>query len=296
MSDNTIGIIGLGNMGSALAQRLSATYSVVGFDLSPERRDAVTAHGVRAASALSEIAAECRVILLSLPNPAASARVVAELIGAGLPEGTTIVETSTVLPEDSRRAAERCAESSIAYVDAAILSGTQPVIEGKTTLLLSGDATALAGVAPVLDAITTSQRSFGPAGSAMAAKVINNLVAHDVYVVLAEAFALAEANGVEVDSLVSLLADPGAGLVRPLTHRIAERWKERDFIGGMSIAAAKKDSRLALAMAQVDGIPLFATQASHTAYELASAKGWDEYDYAVLAMLWDESYDGPKAD
>ena len=55
----------------------------------------------------------------------------------------------------------------------------------------------------------------------------------------------------------------------------------------MPLDAARKDSVLALDMAQRDGIPLFAIQGAHTAYELACAQGKGREDYAVLATLWD---------
>jgi 3-hydroxyisobutyrate dehydrogenase-like beta-hydroxyacid dehydrogenase len=122
----------------------------------------------------------------------------------------------------------------------------------------------------------------------MAAKVINNAVAHAVYVVLAEAVAMAAATDVPVAQLVDLLADPDGGLLRPLTHRIAERFVDGDFEGGMRTDAAYKDSTLALQLAQEHGVPLFATQAAHTVYEIASAGAMADKDYSVLARLWDE--------
>ena len=122
----------------------------------------------------------------------------------------------------------------------------------------------------------------------MAAKVINNAVAHAVYVVLAEAVAMADATGVSMDDLVDLLGDPDAGLLRPLTHRIGERLRDRSFSGGMATESAYKDSTLALELAQANGIPLFAIQAAHTAYQIAMGRGMARQDYSVLATLWEE--------
>lgn len=60
------------------------------------------------------------------------------------------------------------------------------------------------------------------------------------------------------------------------------------FEGGMSVSNARKDSVLALQMAQELGVPLYAIQASHTPYEVAQAKGLGALDYAALATLWED--------
>jgi 3-hydroxyisobutyrate dehydrogenase-like beta-hydroxyacid dehydrogenase len=112
-------------------------------------------------------------------------------------------------------------------------------------------------------------------------------VAHAVYVVLSEAVAMATANEIPIPTLVELLGDPEAGLLRPLTHRVAQRLNDRDFEGGMPVDAARKDSELALRLAQSAGIPLFAIQSAHTVYEIALARGMARADYSVIATLWD---------
>ena len=61
-----------------------------------------------------------------------------------------------------------------------------------------------------------------------------------------------------------------------------------NYAGGMSVGNARKDSMLALETAQDYGVPLFATQAAHTPYEIAAQHGLAELDYAALAKLWEE--------
>src|SRR5690606_28697233 len=124
--------------------------------------------------------------------------------------------------------------------------------------LAGGDPADLDEVRPVLELMSSEIRHFGPIGSGMAAKVINNAVAHAVMVVLVEAAALGATSGLEVDRLLDLLQDPEAGLLRPLTHRMRERVARADYSGGMPTDAARKDSTLALELAQTNGVPLFA--------------------------------------
>jgi 3-hydroxyisobutyrate dehydrogenase-like beta-hydroxyacid dehydrogenase len=282
-----VSLCGLGNMGHAVAGRLAARGPVLGFDLDAERRRAAAAdHGVTIVDDLAGLAA-ADVIVLSLPTPAASLAVLRTLV-PHLRPGTVIVETSTVNPTDMAAEQACVAGAGAGIIDAAILSGVAPMVAGTTTLLVGGEDEHVDAVRPVLAALTPNIVRFGPLGSGMAAKVINNAVAHAVMVVLVEAGALAAATGVSGEDLVALLSGPDAGLTRPLTHRFAERVLRGDYEGGMPTDAARKDSTLALALAQDTAVPLFAVQAAHTVYELAVSQGLGRSDYAAIATLWEQ--------
>lgn len=282
----TVGLFGLGNMGAAIASRLAAAGEAVAFDPDEARRAAA-----RAASGI-EIAAEpadavADLVVLSLPNPAVSRSVVEQIVGTPN-RCRLIIETSTVNPTDAVELSGRAAAGGCAFIDAAILSGVGQMYAGTATLLLGGSEADIATAEPVLRAISARQQRFGPVGAGMAAKVINNAVAHAVMVVLAEAGALAVATGVDGRDLARLLADPDAGLTRPLTHRYVERILSSSYDGGMPTEAARKDSTLALALAQQTEVPLFAIQAAHSVYEMAIGAGLARNDYAAIATLWEQ--------
>lgn len=281
-----VGLCGLGNMGGAIAGRLAAHGPVVAFDLDPERRARCAAeHGARTVESVAALA-ECRTVVLSLPSPAVSLAVVDELAPL-LPEGAVVVETSTVNPSDMAAVQKVCARHGVGLVDAAVLSGVAQMAAGTATLLVGGADRDVDQVSDVLDAISSTVTRFGALGTGMAAKVINNAVAHAVMVVLVEAGALAAATGVTGQQLVDLLGGPEAGLTRPLTFRFAQRILKGDYEGGMPTDAARKDSTLALALAQETGVPLFGIQGAHTVYELGLADGLARQDYASIATLWE---------
>lgn len=283
---DTIGLCGLGNMGGAIANRLSRHYTVLGFDPDNSRASAAQRdHGVTLADSAAAVG-DAEVVVLCLPAPRVSLAVAGEL-ATRMRRGGVVVETSTVNPADIARTGEALAGTGVGLVDAAILSGVSQMAAGSATLLVGGDTADIDRVRPVLEAFSGTIRPFGPAGSGMAAKVINNAVAHAVMVVLAEAGALAAATGVPRSQLVDLLSGPEAGLTRPLTHRFAERVLHTGYDGGMPTEAARKDSTLALALAQETGVPLFAVQAAHTVYELGIAEGLARRDYASIASLWE---------
>lgn len=289
MSDarRAVALVGCGNMGSAIAARLASRVRLCAYDVEGSRADALAAElGVGVAAAVADAVRDAAALVLSLPHAAASRAAVSEALRVLRP-GAVVIETSTVKPADVRELARSCASAGVLVVDAAILAGVDQMRAGAATLLLGGEADAQTAAAPVLDALSSRQLRLGELGAGMAAKVANNAVSHAVMVVLLEAAALARSQGVDAATFARLLADPDAGLLRPLTHRLGERVLRGDYGGGMPTEAARKDSMLALELAQESGVPLLAIQSAHTVYELAVASGWGRDDYAGIARLWE---------
>jgi 3-hydroxyisobutyrate dehydrogenase-like beta-hydroxyacid dehydrogenase len=281
-----VGVVGLGNMGAVISARLLRSGPVTGFDADQGRREDAAGHGIDVADDAAAVAAASDVLLLSLPRPEISRAVLEEALGP-VGDGGLVIETSTIGPADARAAHARAAEAGVGYVDAAILSGVEQVRDGTSAFLVGGEPGDVDRAEPVLRRICERVMRFAGPGTGMAAKVINNAVAHAEMVVLAEAAALAGAQGIALDALCELLDQEDAGVKRPLTGRLAGRVRERRYDGGMPTEAARKDSTLALEMARAGGVPLFAMQAADTVYELALRAGLARKDYASIATLWE---------
>jgi len=283
-----VGVVGLGNMGGVLAARLARGGAVTGFDAAAERREAAAAAGVEIAQSAAALADAVDVLVLSLPRPEASRAVLDEALEP-LGEGGLVIETSTIGPADARAAHALAAERGAGYVDAAILSGVEQVRDGTSAFLVGGEPGDVARAEPVLRRVCERVFRFGGPGTGMAAKVVNNAVAHAEMVILVEAAALAAAEGIALDDLCELLEQDDAGVKRPLSGRLAGRVRERRYDGGMPTEAARKDSALALDMARAGGVPLFCMQAADSVYELALRAGLGRQDYASIATLWEAS-------
>jgi 3-hydroxyisobutyrate dehydrogenase-like beta-hydroxyacid dehydrogenase len=286
-----VGVVGLGNMGGVLAARLARGGPVAGFDPDDERRAAAAEEGVELADDAAGVAAAAEVVVLSLPRPDISRAVLDEVLPALGDRGGLVVEASTIGPADARAAHAAAAAAGAGYVDAAILSGVEQVRDGTSAFLVGGEPGDVERAEPVLRRICERVMRFGGPGAGMAAKVINNAVAHAEMVVLCEAAALAAAEGISIDDLCTLLEQDDAGVKRPLSGRLAGRVRERRYDGGMPTEAARKDSALALDMARAGGVPLFAMQAADSVYELALREGLARKDYASIATLWEDRSD-----
>src|SRR5512141_2411973 len=147
--DKRIGIIGVGLVGTAMAERLlAAGYSVVGRDPDPARMEALRALGGAAGDP-----AECSRVILSLPASDISARVVEDL-----PPGCTVIDTTTGEPEEMAAIGARLAARGIAYLDATIGGSSRQVREGDAIMLVGGEAAAFAACRDVFEAC--SRRVF----------------------------------------------------------------------------------------------------------------------------------------
>lgn len=280
-----VALYGLGNMGYLVGQRIAAQYPLLVADLDADALSRAAAEyqaqPVRDPAQLSD----CDVVVLCLPSPAASHNVLRH-IAPHLRKDCIVVETSTVNPSDIALSVSILEPFGIRLIDASIMAGVSQMAAGTAMLLVGGDQADVKHVQPVLDAIASKTVHFGAVGAGAAAKVINNAVAHAVMVVVVEAGSMATAAGIDCNKLVDLLADKQMGLHRPLTHRYAERIMSGNYEGGMPLEAARKDSVLALELAQSLGVPLFAIQGSHSVYEIAQSAGYGRDDYAAIAKIW----------
>ena len=286
MVTEIIGVIGLGNAGGAVAGALARKTKVVGFDPDPERCLRAGDLGVDCVSSTDELAEKTNHIILSLPKPEISIAVTKTLCdSASRPK--LIIETSTVTPQTAVTCNDLCKQNDIAYVDAAIAGGVASMAAGEITFFLGGADENKKLASNILNLIAAGIHDLGPVGAGMGTKVVNNGVMHALMVVLIEAFSMSNKLGVSSQTMIEIL-NREEGLLRPLVHRVQERMQEGNYEGGMSVTNARKDSVLALETAQQLGVPLFATSAAHTPYEIAEANDMGDLDYASLALLWEK--------
>lgn len=172
-------------------------------------------------------------------------------------------------------------------IDAAVIGGIAALSQGRGVFLVGAREDENPEVSKVLGYMAAEVFYIGKQGGGMRAKLVCNGVSHTVYIVLAEAAAVAAAQEIPMETFYRLMARE-SGLSRPLTHRVKERLFERNFRGGMSTANARKDSKLFLETANSLNVPMFVNAAAHSLYEIAAHEGMAKDDYAIVATLWEK--------
>jgi 3-hydroxyisobutyrate dehydrogenase-like beta-hydroxyacid dehydrogenase len=149
VTDPAIGLIGLGLMGSALADRLvGAGQRVIGWDIEDERRGALRERGGEVAHAAQEVFSGCSRVLLSLPSHREVGDVV-RAAGTTLSRGLTIIDTTTGDPASTEALARTMDEQGIVYLDATISGSSAQVRAGAATLMVGGDAESFAACSDI---------------------------------------------------------------------------------------------------------------------------------------------------
>lgn len=291
MDSKTIGLIGLGRMGSAILERLTASHDVLIYDLNTDATSALVSERAVAADSLEDFR-ECQHIVLCLPSVTASTSVINRLNPVA--RNARLYETSTIPPEQVRSLAGALSNGNVLF-DAAILAGVEAMRGGQAKLLVGNAKNIQNCDDTILRAFSVGYTPFDELGGGMAAKIINNAVAHANMSVLLEARAMAEAHGISNDELFSVLDDEDSGVYRPYEFRLKQRVVSEDFRGGMSVSMALKDSLHAIEVATGAGVPLFSIAGAHQVYQLAMAAGLGDLDYSSINLIWSSSGRGGSA-
>lgn len=199
----SVGLIGVGLLGLAVARRLmGAGYTVLGWDISEARLDALQAWNGKRAGALGDVFELTQRIVLSLPD---STVVRAVLDGAPLTAGQIIIDTTTGDPLATEMIAQELESLGVSYLDATILGSSELVADGEAVALVGATDEGLARSRDILAAIVQEFFHLGLPGGGAKMKLVANLVLGLHRAVLAEGLALASAYGMDLVRVLEVL-------------------------------------------------------------------------------------------
>ena len=281
--DQAVGLVGIGLVGSALAERLLAGgFRVVGHDIVAEKCEHLAALGGEAAASSAEAAAKAPRVILSL----LTSDVVREVIGGpgGVLEADplprTIIDTTTGDPEASESMAARLAERGIAYLDATIVGSSKQIGEGEGVFLVGGEAEPLEECADLFQALSRKVFHVGPSGAGARAKLVVNLVLGLNRAALAEGLAFGEAIGLEPARVLPLLMSTMA--YSRIMDTKGPRMVEGDFTPEARLAQHRKDVALILEQARKHGQALPLSEEHLRLLDAAIAAGDGELDNSAV--------------
>jgi 3-hydroxyisobutyrate dehydrogenase-like beta-hydroxyacid dehydrogenase len=205
MSEQSIGVVGLGDMGAAMANAmLSAGLEIVVHDIRQGAADRLVEHGAQSASSLTEVAESCSIVSIVVLNDAQVQTVVNELATVAKP-GTILIVHSTVQPSTVIDLADAHADRQIHVIDAAVSGGSEKGSIGALSVMIGGPDEIVARCQPVFDAISADAFHVGPVGAGVAAKVVNNLLSLGYYALQIEAMQIANSFGIDEDTIATVV-------------------------------------------------------------------------------------------
>lgn len=292
--NKTVGIIGLGIMGSAIAPNLvERGWRVIGFDIDAARRAELAKAGVAIAESTAQVAREAPIIMTSLPTPKAVLEVAQSIADSGQSQ-RIVVELSTLTIADKLRFEEILKKAGHIALDCP-LSGTGAQAKLRDLVVYaSGDRKAIAQCTSLFADFAKQSADLGAFGNGSRMKfVANHLVAiHNV--ATAEAMVLAERAGLDAQMVVDLVG-PGAGGSRMFQMRAPMMVECSYEPATMKVSTWKKDMAIIAEFAEDVGCktPMFTL--TQPVYTEAMAMGLGDQDTAsVFEVLKKTIIDDPK--
>lgn len=288
MKEN-VGVIGLGNMGSRMVEKLiDAGYTVFARDMNKVAEDKASKLGTKIASSPKEVAQFTEIILLSLPMPSDVKEVVLGEDGilANPREGCIIVDLSTVDPFSTQNNAKEAKKVGVGYIDAPVLGRPQKC--GNWTLPVGGEKDDLEKARKVLEVFAAKIIHVGPSGWGNIVKLLNNMMFGAINSITAEIFAICTKLGMNPRVLYETIANSGAASVSNLFKELGPKTLNRDFEPLFAIDLLHKDVSLGIKMGKEVGVPLFVSQATQLLNEMAKLKGFGKEDTASVVKVYED--------
>lgn len=286
MSKPNVAILGLGIMGSGMANRLlSANFPLTVYNRNRGKCVPFASAGAFIADSPREAASRSRITLSMVADDAASRDVWLGKEGAlnGAPAGSVLIESSTLSGDWIQELAAKAVERGCQFLDAPV-TGTKPhAASGELLFLVGGSAEALAAAQPVFLLLGRDAVHLGPVGSGALMKLVNNFVCGVQAASFAEAVSMVDAGGLDRAKAMSILTGgaPGSGIVK----RVAERIAANDFTPNFALRWMAKDLAYALRAASTQGISLQTAAAALAVFQQAIAEGYGDEDFSAVSRL-----------
>jgi 3-hydroxyisobutyrate dehydrogenase-like beta-hydroxyacid dehydrogenase len=289
MSARRVAVVGMGQMGEAMAARLAERgHDVIGYDIHEPTRQRLGAAGVAVTGDLAQALRGREVILTSLPD---SAAVRAAWLGdAGIvalaDTGSLCIELSTIDPDTMREAGAAATSRGLRVIDCPVSGGPIEARNGTLILIAGGDEALVHEALPFFLDLGDAPHYTGDLGTAKVVKLVNNTMAMGNLLLASECFTVGVAAGVDPARLFHVLSLSG-GTSRTLTKRFPKALKG-DYSPGFKLELAEKDIGLGVALGRSLKLPMPAATLVHQLFGVALLEGHRGEDaVATLAMYQD---------
>lgn len=280
----TIGFIGLGRMGRPMASNLCRKgFRLIVNDVDPSAMQELEAFQARGCATVAEVAAQSDIVITMLPNSAVVQDVVGRADGVltNLKPGTVVMDMSTVSPDTTDGLAQAAAARGIGFVDAPVGRLASHADRGESLFMVGGSVEDFDRVKPLLEAMGTTIYHCGPSGAGTRTKLVNNYLAVTSCQLNAEALALSQRFGLNLERTLDVLYGTTA-----VNGQLKIAWPAKVLAGdtapGFTIDLAHKDLSLILEAANVARVPMPVLAAAREAFSTARSRGFGDKDFSAM--------------
>jgi 4-hydroxybutyrate dehydrogenase/sulfolactaldehyde 3-reductase len=280
----TIGFIGLGRMGRPMASNLRKKgFELLVYDVNPSAVATLRETGARGAISIAEVARDSEIIITMVP---ASADVETVVLGAdGLlahgRAGQIIMDMSTIEPNTTDRIAARAADKRMSVVDAPVGRLASHADRGECLFMVGASDADFRRVRPLLEAMGTTIHHCGKVGTGGRTKLVNNYLAIVSCQLNAEALALSQRFGLDLEKTLEVV-DGTTAFNGQLRLNWSSKVLKGDISPGFTIDLAHKDLSLIISAANAAKVPVPVAAAAREFFSIARSGGYAECDFSSI--------------
>lgn len=265
INDLSIAFLGTGLMGSHMATNLSkAGFAVRAWNRTRKKAEPLAAFGASVHDSAAEAANGARFVITMLTDgPTVDQVLFTNGLVPAMGRGSTVIDMSSIKPEEARSHSARLAESGIAHLDAPVSGGTRGAEEASLAIMAGGPEKTFEEARQVFKPMGRAVR-VGPAGAGQTAKLCNQGIVAVTIGVVAEAMLLMEKSGGDPVKLRDALKGGFADSVILQQH--GERMTNGDFQPGGLSRVQLKDLDNIEAAAQQAGLKMPLTESMRERY------------------------------
>ena len=283
-----VGFVGVGRMGANMARRLKdCGYEVSAvYDIRSETASELAEElGTTACSTLAQVTELSEVIITVVIDDSSMKSIFAAkgdnlLSGA---EGRIFINCATISPSVHIEVEGLAKAAGAESLEGCMASSITQARDGTLYLMLGGEKTTYDKVEELLGKLSVNKRYVGTSGKAAQVKALVNMVMNINTAGLAEGLGLADSLGLDINTVMEIFSQTGAN--SRVLETDGEDMRDRDHECYFSAAHAAKDSGIALALGQSEGLNLPMAAASKAQFEKMVEKGIGELDKSGVAEL-----------
>lgn len=284
----TIGVIGLGNMGIGMARNLlAAGFPLVGFDLRAERLALLAESGGIPAADCAEVGARSDAVFVMVMNGQQAREALLGPDGAvrAMSKGDTVLMTATILPAEVRALEGPLAAAGVGLVDTPVSGGKSGADGGTLTLMAAARTDVLEANRDALEAISVNLFHVGEEiGQGQTVKAALQALIGCTFAATFEALVMGVGSGVSGSTLFEVFRSSAVG--SPLFEGCARQVLDRRFKGtGSHIATMYKDLGISMAVAREAGAVMLTTSSAYEMFQAGISRYPDEDNWAVAKWL-----------
>jgi 3-hydroxyisobutyrate dehydrogenase-like beta-hydroxyacid dehydrogenase len=283
-----VGIVGLGDMGLAMAKNIIAGgFPLTGFDLREERQSLLAAAGGKPAGSPAEVGRSSDVVFVMVLNGRQVETVVCGEQGllTTLQPGSTIVVSATIEPSEMRRVGRAIVAEGVEVIDTPVSGGQGGAAAGSLTMMAAARSEVLAAQRDVLETVGKNIFHVGEEiGMGQTVKASLQALIGSTFAAIFESLVLGAKAGVSGKVLYEVFTS--SGVRSPLLESCAKLIMDRTFKGtGSHIGTMYKDLGITMGMARDNGVAMFTTSAAYELFQSGISLFPDEDNWSIVKLL-----------